>query len=146
MTSNIQLIFVFVFFVIYLLPRAYKNFLLTFIVYLVMIYVDNDQYFKKCASTERLCKLFNILFVTIFGIHAIFGLLLVVGDIKVMTKHRRLHWGWCVPNNYRHYFLFNTEKVHTDGSLASMVDSTHNWYRLYCHDSWIHLFGIDRLA
>lgn len=82
-TLSGQLIFVFVIFLIYLLPRVYKNFLLTCIVYIVVIVVDDDQYFKKCASSDRFCKIVNISFIMVFGIHLIFGILLIVGDIKV---------------------------------------------------------------
>lgn len=81
-----QLIFVALLFVVYLLPRVYKNFMLTCIVYVVMILLDDDQYFKKCAHTDRLCKLLNVSFIIVFGIHLIFGVLLIIGDIKVKKK------------------------------------------------------------
>lgn len=78
-----QIVFVFLLFIIYLLPRVYKNFLLTCIVYLVMILVDDDRYFRKCAYSDHLCKTVNISFIIVFGIHLIFGILLIIGDIKV---------------------------------------------------------------
>lgn len=78
-----QVFFVLLLFVVYLLPRVYKNLLLTCIVYLVMIWVDDDQYFKKCANSDNLCKILNISFIIVFGIHLILGILLIVGDIKV---------------------------------------------------------------
>lgn len=82
-TLSGQLLFVLLLFVIYLFPRVYKNFMLTCIVYLVLVLVDDDQYFKKCAASDLLCKRLNISFIIVFAIHLILGILLIIGDIKV---------------------------------------------------------------
>lgn len=82
-TLSGQLLFVLLLFIIYLFPRVYKNFMLTCIVYLVLILVDDDQYFRQCATSDRLCKMLNISFMIVFGVHLIFGVLLIMGDIKV---------------------------------------------------------------
>lgn len=148
MTSSGQLIFVFVLFIIYLLPRVYKNFLLTCIVYLVMVYVDNDHYFKKCASTDSLCKLVNTSFIMIVGIHVIFGILLIIGDIKVWQWVFYIFFLLLWPSNQLELCVYFhlIEKIYFNGSMAPMVDPSCSWKHIYLTKKWISLFRVNRFA
>ncbi|KAJ6639591.1 hypothetical protein Bhyg_12338 [Pseudolycoriella hygida] len=130
MTLTRNLIFVFLLFIIYLLPRVYKNFLLTCIVYFVMILVDNDTYFITCSHSDRLCKFHNIMFTIVFSIHIIFGLLLIVGDIKKKSilMIPWLLW-WLVPTVGIIFIVLN------NGYIYLAMEA---WIAIMCLD--IYLF------
>lgn len=106
MTLSGQLIFVLLLFIIYLLPRVYKNFLLTCAVYIALIVVDGDQYFKTCAPSDNNCKIINISFIIVFGIHVLFGILLLVGDIRVQILL------FCSQQTILN-FVFNRKIIHS---------------------------------